>query len=120
MSYVGNTYSPTTKIDVFVTASSIKRPYTIIGKVYLANPHFPSIVGNMGAVQKKAKIRARAVGADAVLFYDYFITQNGSVLEPTGQIANDTMRRAIYNNYYSPAVNTVVQKQEILFLKYEN
>ena len=50
--YLGSTYPPTDKVEVFVTRSSVKKPFDVIGKGYIQN-----IVGlppSVEEIQKKA------------------------------------------------------------------
>lgn len=58
--YVGNSFAPTSEIEMIFEKSAIETPYEIIG--------FALGEGNsMGLVQKKLVKRAKSEGADAIL-----------------------------------------------------
>lgn len=69
--YVGNSYTPTNKVDVFVSLSSVKKEYQIIGKGYAGSG---TLVRRLGEkVQKKALRIAKDKGADAIVIQDYLL-----------------------------------------------
>jgi hypothetical protein len=82
--YVGKSYSPSTHVDVFVTPSSVPQEYEIIGKGYVHNPSaWKSRLGE--TIQRKAIIKAKAKGADAIIIQDYIlvtpVVQSGTVAD---------------------------------------
>lgn len=111
LNYLGTSSTPTKKVDVYVDPSAIKRPYTIMGKGYQE-----SNIISKERMQEQAVMKAKEKGADAVLFVDYFITDNEvysySMLHP------DSTGKALKMNNRSPSA--VVNSQvSILFLKYQ-
>ncbi len=110
--YVGNTYSPSNEVDVFVTLSSVKKKYEIIGKGYADDS--PLLMRRLGEkIQKKAIQKAKSKGADAIVIQDYLLVQ--SVLQTS--VRTDSISSGI-------AVGNIAVNQEsstrftILFLKY--
>jgi hypothetical protein len=79
VSYLGSSFTPTEKIDVYVDAAAIKKPYTVVGKGYLE--FGPLVKSTVEVMQKKAVEKAKAKGADAVLFQDYILKRDGSSIE---------------------------------------
>src|SRR5215203_4572107 len=79
INYVGRSLSPSKKVDVYVDPSAIKRAYTIVGKGYI---DFAGIrtEGNMEKVQEIAIKKAREKGVDAILFQDYYVTNDGNTI----------------------------------------
>ena len=61
MGYLGNSYAPTSKVDVYVDANAIKKPYTIIGKGFID----PSIHGlsSLERMQENVVDKAKEKGA---------------------------------------------------------
>ncbi len=75
--YIGQNYTPVTKVAIFVSENSIKQPYTIIGKGYMSRF---GLLNNPEKIQQKAIAKGRNVGADAVLIIDYFIPDTGGAI----------------------------------------
>lgn len=107
--YLGNSSSPTSKVDVYVDPSSIKRPYTVMGKGYVERT-----IGTEGSaerIQAKALKKAREKGADAILFEDYFL------VPPAASVAStriDSVRTSV-----SHSGTVLASGRNILFLKYQ-
>lgn len=113
--YLGNRYPSTEKVDVFVDAGAIKKPYTVIGKGYEEQRVYG--FRSVETLQKKTVAKAREIGADAVLFQDYVLQQPGTTVRNTTRI--DTLPGAVVSTsdtYAGPVVQT---GRHILFLKYE-
>ena len=110
INYLGTSSTPTKDVDVFVDASSIKKPYTIIGKGYAE-----TMIGepsNLEKVQAKAVAKAKEKGADAILFEDYYVADNGAtVYKPENKKGTATKTSTV-----NSAIST---KRDILFLKYD-
>ena len=82
VSYIGNTFPPTTMVEVFVDESSIKNAYDIIGKGYIKRSTFSKIEN----IQLKAVEKAKKNGADAILIKDYYVPNTGTAINTTTQI----------------------------------
>jgi hypothetical protein len=111
--YLGRTSVPTKDIDVYVDASAIKKPFTIIGKGYPRN-----VVGteNLRKLQEKAIRLAKEKGADAILFQDYYLTRDDAHVYKLNQ-SDSTGRVTLSNSSVVPAVSS---ERNILFLKYDH
>lgn len=115
VNYLGSSSTPTQNVDVFVDASAIKKQYTIIGKGYVEYA-VGSPRGKIERMQAKAIGKAKQKGADAILFQDYYITENGadvfrvSSSDSTGKVLGTAKNASV-----RPVVSS---QQDILFLKY--
>ena len=115
VNYLGSSSAPTQNVDVFVDASAIKKQYTIIGKGYVEYA-VGSTRGKIERMQAKAIEKAKQKGADAILFQDYYITENGADIfrvsssDSTGKVAGTAKNASV-----RPVVSS---QQDILFLKY--
>lgn len=61
--YVGESYQPTSQVDVFFAEHDVPREYKVIGQVLASGDQFVSA----GALNTKLMARAREKGADAVI-----------------------------------------------------
>ena len=113
--YVGNSYQPTTKTDVFVTESAIKKPYSIIGQGYIFRKFGTDI--NWSKVQKESVKQGRDHGADAVL-----IVQRRAI-SPLPAITThsraDSVSTGIRSSSQTETYYPVSAWHEIFFLKYD-
>ena len=110
-SYMGTSSTPTTHVDVFVDASAIRQPYTIIGKGYQE-----SVSVNKEILQEKAIMKAKEKGADAVLFQDYFLTGNETSAYSISK--SDSSGKTLTVNRKNASSAVVNSEITILFLKY--
>ena len=115
LSYLGSSYTQTKNVDVFVDASAIKRPYTIIGKGYMEYG-FSYSKSRIDRMQQKAIEKAKAKGADAILFQDYYFKENGASVQTVTK-ADSVGKRlvSVETGNISPIISS---KTDILFLKY--
>ena len=115
VTYVGSKYAPIDKVDVYVDASAIMKPYIIIAKGYPGVSLTLSVV-NKEKILKKAILKAKENGADAVFLRDYYIQTSGTSITTT--IATDsTIGTGISNISLQPNQGYITN--EILFLKYK-
>jgi hypothetical protein len=115
INYLGKTSAATQSVDVYVDAAAIKRPYSIIGKGYVAGISYSKSI--VEKIQKKAIQKAKEKGADAILFRDYYIMQDGgAVYSITGSDSTGHGMAGIRNATAAPVVSS---QRDILFLKYE-
>ena len=112
--YLGTELSPTKQVDVYVDPSAIKKPYTIIGKGY---PDYGVYMqGELELMQEKAIKKARQKGADAILFQDVYLVNEGS---PAGSVhRTDSLGRIRLSPVASLVAPLVTGSKIILFLKY--
>jgi len=106
--YLGSSYTPTKNVDVFVDPSSIKKPYTIIGKTYFE----PDTFTNLDRIQQLAIEKAKQKGANAILFQDYLFQDVGTV-RTVSKVDSSSLVRLRTS---APVVTT---RLDILFLKYD-
>ena len=111
--YLGGTAQPTKYVDVYVDASAIKKPYTIIGKAYVDNALY--VMRDLERIQANVVEKAKEKGADAVLFQELYFLTDGSTSTTTSR-TDSTGRTIVRNSTAGPVLNS---KREILFLKYE-
>src|SRR6187397_1246938 len=72
--YLGSNYATTENVDVFVTQSSVKKPFDVIGKGYVQRRVGPE--PSVEIIQKKAVEKAKANGANAIVIEDYYLVDN--------------------------------------------
>lgn len=113
LDYLGNSYAPTQKIDVYVDVSAIKKSYTIIGKSYFEQTAFTSLE----SMQRKAVETAKHRGADAVLFQDYYIKEDGASINMVTK--TDSIGKGLLTVQTGRVAPIVSSRTDILFLKYD-
>jgi hypothetical protein len=112
LDYIGASYSPTKIVDVYVDASAIKKPYTIMGKTYIET----TPLTNLERVQQDAIEKAKQKGADAILFRDYIIQDGGSFQTVT---KSDSIGGSSVRVRTTTATPIETTRLDILFLKYD-
>ena len=120
LNYLGSSFAPTKKVDVYVEASSIKRPYTIIGKGYMQYGYMafsPYNKSRIDKLQARAIEKAKTKGADAVLFQDYFIKREGTTFQTTTRM--DTTSTGLVSVENGSVEPVIASGTNILFLKYD-
>ena len=108
VNYLGNSYSETRDVDVFVTQAAVKQSYEIIGKGYVRHTLGPE--PKVETIQRKAVEKAKSKGANAVVIEDYYLVDKTSSIATT-----DSLRRTKIINDGNPAISSGFT---ILFLKY--
>jgi hypothetical protein len=113
--YVGSTYRSTTNPDIYVTESSIKKAYSIIGQGYIRPGKLGTEI-NWNKVQKEALKHGREHGADAVLI----VQKRAISLLPaiSTQSRIDSINKGINSSSHTEAYYPVSAWHEIFFLKY--
>jgi hypothetical protein len=97
INYLGTSYPSTNNVDIYISSSSAKKPYDVIGKGYVSG--YP----NIDKIQRKSIEKAKLVGADAVLFEDYFVVDNtSSVTTSLDSTTNGTKITTSANPTMSP------------------
>jgi hypothetical protein len=110
INYLGNSFQPTSNVDVYVDEGAISKDYTIMGKGYVRAYSY-SIPES---VQRKAITKAKQKGADAVLFKDYFVPVVSSA---TRSKKDSSGGISVSVNHTMPA--SVSAEMVVLFLKYK-
>jgi hypothetical protein len=114
--YVGNSYQPTSKTDVYVTESAIKKPYSIIGQGYIKPGKFGTEI-NWNKIQKESIKHGREHGADAVLIVQRRAISPLPAITTNNRI--DSVNRGISGSSRTETYYPVSAWHEIFFLKYE-
>ena len=109
VNYLGSSYSETQNVDVFVTESSVKKPFDVIGKGYVRHTLGP--IPRVETIQRKAVEKARSNGANAVVIEDYYLVDKTSSI-----LTTDSLKRTRILNDGNPAISSGFT---ILFLKYK-
>ena len=104
--YVGQTLTPTTKVDVYVTRESIKKSFEFIGRGYVRGT---SSVPNPEAIQRLSINIAKSKGADAILITDHYIITSRTF----GVVGIDTTATNLSRVRHEPG-----QEFSIYFIKY--
>ena len=114
INYIGNSYSSTDKVDLFVDDNSIGRPYKIIGKGY---PDYITLGRrSIESIQRKATEKAREKGADAILIQDYLISETPSSLHSVYR--TDSIGKGLITVGNTTVTHTNTTGFIIFFLKY--
>ena len=116
LNYLGSSYSPSRNVDVYVDASSIKRPYTIIGKGYMEYGYGFYGKSKIERMQEKAIRKAREKGADAILFNDYYIKEDGASIHSVTK--TDSVGKGLVTVQSGSVGPVISSRRDILFLKY--
>ena len=99
--YVGESYQPTSQVDVFFAEHDVPREYKVIGQVLASGDQFVSA----GALNTKLMARAREKGADAVIILAVTRTPMSSSADVTEtSTLIDLASRATSSTFGGPAI----------------
>jgi hypothetical protein len=112
ISYIGNSFEPTQRVDVFVDESSVTTPYKIIGKGYVKASFFTKVE----EIQEKAILKAKEKGADAVLIKDYYVPNTGAAINTS--MRTDSLGKGTVSIGQTTVQQTGSSGFNVLFLKY--
>lgn len=115
LNYLGGSFTPTKNVDVYVDASAIKRPYTIVGKGYMEYNYF--VKSKVDKMQAKAIQKAQSKGADAVLFQDYIVKRDGTSVQTVTK--TDSVGKGLVTVQTGTIGPVISSGTNILFLKYD-
>ena len=115
MNYLGSSYPPTEQVDVYVDASAIKRPYTVIGKAYPEYAGYAELVYTTEKLQEKVVEIARQKGANAVLFQD-LLRDGTSIYSET---KTDSVNKGVVTTTTGGITPTTTRERLIFFLRYD-
>lgn len=116
INYIGNTNSPTTHVDIYVTEKAIKKPYEVIGRGFLFRGSFYRKFQE--TMQRKAIKKAKEIGADAVLFQEYALLVPGNNISSV--FRTDTIQHGVITTGNTNISPTITSGFNISFLKYSN
>ena len=115
--YVGESYAPTTRVDVFYSEANVPRAYTIIGEVVATGDALVST----GKMQEKIRKEAQKHGADAVVLtsLEKYASGEHSSWNQDETESKDKKGR-IHNKTTGSSSTTTEEKKKIraLFIRY--
>jgi hypothetical protein len=115
ISYIGNSFTPTKKVDVYVDEKAISKSYTIVGKGYL-EPDWRGKL-NQEKMFNKTIEKAKHHGADAIFYKETFIPSPGTTIYTVSQ--SDSIARGLMTKTNSTISSSYgFFHTEVLFLKY--
>lgn len=120
VNYVGQSYPPTTSVDIYYDAADITRPYSVMGRAQAIADEGT----NSREFEQGLRKEAMSHGADAVLVEGMTTREAGSFTNTNGSEFGDTRRdrdrRRTY--HYSETSSTTISRELVLetkFLKYK-
>lgn len=111
--YIGTSLEPTSNVDVYVTESSIGRPYQVIGKGFLNYKVFP----NPEKIQDKAIAKAKEKGADAILIIDYLTFNTMGIINTRSRL--DSTGSSLHGSSATSIKGSSSEEFEIFFIRYK-
>jgi hypothetical protein len=115
INYLGSSYAPTQKVDVFVDAAAVKRSFTVIGKSSVDIIRLTA--ANFEKLQERAVEKAKEKGANAILFQDLYLIENGSTTQTVS--TSDSVGKSLVSVKTGVISPTVSSRKDILYLKYD-
>ena len=112
--YIGQSYSPTTHVDLYFSEADIREDYQVMGHV-IAQANEGISVENL---QKKLEAKAREKGADGIVIHGFDRIQTGETTTYNEETQQEKKKRSI-------AAITVTSPEEerqikAIFIKYEH
>ena len=115
IAYIGSTSAPTSRVDVFVNENAIKKNYEIVGKGYI---HYGLYSRGVEKIQKKSIAKAKEVGANGILFQDYYVPNTGTSINTV--MRSDSVAKGLITVGNTTVQSTGTGGLNIFFLKYAN
>lgn len=117
INYLGSTSTPTEKVDVYVDAAAIKRPYSIIGRGYPEYLSSGSWLNSTEKLQQKVVKVAQKKGADAVLFQDHYVQREGTNIHSVSR--TDSVGTGVVTTTSGSIAPLFTLGRNIFFLRYD-
>ena len=112
--YIGQSYSPTTHVDLYFSEADIREDYQVMGHV-IAQANEGISVENL---QKKLEAKAREKGADAIVIHGFDRIQTGETTTYNEETQEEKRRRSIAA---ITVTSTEAERQiKAIFIKYEH
>jgi hypothetical protein len=83
--YVGETYTPTTSVDVFMNENDVQKPYKVMGKAETEATEYMSFED----MQEQLKVDAMSKGADGIIITGMKTISVGSSSYTTGKTSSE-------------------------------
>lgn len=114
--YIGQSYTATDKIDVYISDRAISQPFQYMGKGYLVKQPY-ALTTSYGKIQRMAESLGKKKGADAVLITDYHIPNTGGATITTVN-RTDSIGNGIVQTGTAVVQPSSASGFNILFIKY--
>jgi hypothetical protein len=115
--YVGESYAPTTHVDVYYSESNVQRPYKTMGEVVATGDVFVST----NQLQEKMSERAREKGADAVVILGLEHVETGTSTNYQENTTESKDKKGRIKTTTTGSENTSVEEKKkirAIFIKY--
>ena len=111
--YIGQSYPPTTHVDLYFSEEDIRQDYRVMGHVIAQANEGISIE----SLQKKLEEKAREQGADGIVIHEFDRIQTGETTTYNEEIKREEKKRSV-------AAITITNAEEerqirAIFIKYE-
>ncbi len=115
--YVGESYSPTTHVDIFFSESDVPHPYVVMGKVLASGDQFTSAE----RLNRAMIARAREKGADAVIIHDVSRTpmSDAQQIVETTKVSGDGDEKTIEKKKDIESTAALHNEIRAIFIKYK-
>jgi hypothetical protein len=111
--YVGQASPTTKKVDVYISESSIKRNYALIGQGYL---NVWAAHSKPDKIQRLAEQTAMKKGADAIIISDSYFLNGGQSI--TSTYLSDSLGKGVITTGNTTITPTLSSGFKIFFVKY--
>ncbi len=111
--YIGQSYSPTTHVDLYFSEADIREDYRVMGHV-IAQANEGISVENL---QKKLEAKAREKGADGIVVHGFDRIQTGETTTYNEETQREKKKRSIA----AITITSTEEERQIkaIFIKYE-
>ena len=111
--YIGQSYPPTTHVDLFFSEEDIRQDYRVMGRVIAQANEGISVE----RLQKKLEAKAREEGADGIVIHGFDRIQTGETTTYNEETKRDETKRSIA----AITITSAEEERQIraLFIKYE-
>ncbi len=116
INYLGNTYAPTSNVDIFVTEDAIKKNYDVVGKGFVKYAYYTDFNGKAEKIQRLVVEKAKKKGVDAVLITEYFVPNTGTSINTISR--SDSIAKGMITIGNTQIQSTGTGGISIQFLKY--
>ena len=112
--YIGQSYPPTTQVDLYFSEQDIREDYQVMGHV-IAQAHQGISIENL---QKKLEAKAREEGADGIVIHGFDRIQTGETTTYNEEIRREEKKRSVA----AITVTSAEEERQIraIFIKYEH
>ena len=112
--YIGQSYAPTTHVDLYFSEQDIREDYLVMGRV-IAQAHEGVSIENL---QKKLEAKAREEGADGIVIHGFDRIQTGETTTYNEEMRREEKKRSVA----AITVTSAEEERQIraIFIKYEH